>query len=115
MVGKKAEFKLGSLDMNGSKDLVELISKTPNAIGYSGMGYLTPNVKHLRVAKAKGQPAVEPTVATTLDKSYPIARPMYVVTAGEPSAAVKKYLDWILSKPGQDIVTATGYVPAQAQ
>ena len=56
-----------------------------------------------------------PTVATTLDKSYPIARPMYVVTAGEPSAAVKKYLDWILSQPGQDIVTATGYVPAQAQ
>lgn len=115
IVGKKAEFKLGSLDMNGSKDVVELIAKTPNAIGYSGMGYLTPNVKHLRVAKAKGQPAVEPTVATTLDKSYPIARPMYMVTAGEPSAAVKKYLDWILSKPGQDIVTATGYVPAQAQ
>ncbi len=113
VVGKKAEFKLGSLDMNGSKDVVELIAKTPNAIGYSGMGYLTPNVKHLRVAAAKGQPAVEPTVASTMDKSYPIARPMYMVTAGEPSAAVKKYLDWILSQPGQDIVTATGYVPVK--
>jgi phosphate transport system substrate-binding protein len=115
VVGKTSEFKLGSLDMNGSKDAVELIAKTPNSIGFSGMGYLTPNVKHLRVAKAKGEPAVEPTVATTQDKSYPIARPMYMVTAGEPTAAVKKYLDWVLSKAGQDIVVATGYVPAQPQ
>lgn len=111
VVGKKNEFKLGSLDMNGSKDVVELIAKTPNAIGYSGMGYLTPNVKHLRVSTKKGEPAVEPTVETTMDKSYPIARPMFMVTAGEPAAAAKKYLDWILSKDGQAIVTATGYVP----
>jgi phosphate transport system substrate-binding protein len=113
VVGKKSEFKLGSLDMNGSKDAVELIANTPNAIGFSGMGYLTPGVKHLRVAAAKGQPAVEPTVATTLDKSYPIARPMFMMTAGEPSATVQKYLDWVLSPEGQAIVTATGYVPAR--
>lgn len=111
IVGHKNEFKLGSLDMNGSKDAVELIAKTPNAIGYSGMGYLTPAVKHLRVAKKKGEPAVEPTVETTMNKSYPIARPMYMVTAGAPAPAVQKYLDWILSKEGQDIVAGTGYVP----
>jgi phosphate transport system substrate-binding protein len=99
--------------MNGSKDVVDLISKTPNAIGYSGMGYATPAVKHLKVSKKKGEKAVEPTIATTLDKSYPIARPMFMYTAGEAAPHVKKYLDWIMADPGQKIVAETGYVPLQ--
>jgi phosphate transport system substrate-binding protein len=90
---------------------VDLISKTPNAIGYSGMGYATPAVKHLKISKKKGEAAVEPTVATTMDKTYPLARPMYMYTAGEPSPEIKKYLDWIVSEPGQKIVVETGYVP----
>ena len=111
IVGKKNEMRLGTVDMNGSKDVVDLIAKTPNAIGYSGMGYATPAVKHLRISKKKGEKAVEPTIATTLDKSYPIARPMFMYTAGEPSPQIKKYLDWIISDAGQKIVKETGYVP----
>ena len=111
IVGKKNEMRLGTVDMNGSKDAVDLIAKTPNAIGYSGMGYTTPAVKHLRISKKKGEKAVEPTIATTLDKTYPIARPMFMYTAGEPSPQIKKYLDWIVSDAGQKIVKETGYVP----
>jgi phosphate transport system substrate-binding protein len=111
IVGKKNEMRLGTVDMNGSKDVVDLIAKTPNAIGYSGMGYATPAVKHLKVSKKKGEKAVEPTIATTLDKSYPIARPMFMYTAGEPTPPIKKYLDWIVSAAGQKIVEETGYVP----
>lgn len=111
IVGKKNEMRNGTVDMNGSKDVVDLISKTPNAIGYSGMGYATPAVKHLKVSKKKGDKAVEPTIATTLDKSYPIARPMFMYTSGEPAPHVKKYLDWILADAGQKIVADTGYVP----
>ena len=59
---KKDDFKLGTRDMNGSKDVVELISKTPCAIGYSGMGYATPDVKVLKVAKKKGEKADEPSI-----------------------------------------------------
>jgi phosphate transport system substrate-binding protein len=111
IVGKKNEMRLGTVDMNGSKDVVDLIGKTPNAIGFSGMGYATPAVKHLKICKKKGEKAVEPTIATTLDKSYPIARPMFMYTAGEPSPVIKKYLDWIISDAGQKIVKETGYVP----
>ena len=111
IVGKKNEMRLGTVDMNGSKDVVDLIARTPNAIGFSGMGYATPAVKHLKIAKKKGEIAVEPTIATTLDKTYPIARPMFMYTAGEPTPPIKKYLDWILSDAGQKIVAETGYVP----
>jgi phosphate transport system substrate-binding protein len=111
VVGKKADYKAGSLDMNGSKDVVDLVSKTPGAIGYSGLGYATPAVKIVKVAKKKGEPAVLPSVASVLDKSYPIARPMFMYTPGEPSEQVKKYLDWVHSDAGQQVVEKTGYVP----
>lgn len=111
VVGKKNEFKLGSLDMNGSKDVVELVGKTPNAIGYSGMGYANPSVKMLKVSKQKGEPGVAPSIAATHDKTYPIARPMYFYTAGDPEAHVKRYIDWVLTDAGQKIVEEIGYVP----
>ena len=97
--------------MNGSKDVVEQVGKTPGAIGYSGLGYATADVKILKVAPKKGDPAIFPSNATVLDKSYPIARPMFMYTPGDPTPVAKKYLDWILSEAGQKIVEKTGYVP----
>lgn len=111
VVGKKADFKQGSLDMNGSKDVVELVAKTPGAIGYSGLGYATPDVKILKISKKKGEPSVLPGIATVHDKSYPISRPLFMYTPGEPAPQVKRYIDWILGDIGQQIVEKTGYVP----
>jgi phosphate transport system substrate-binding protein len=108
----KKDFKLGSRDMNGSKEVVELVANTAGAIGYSGMGYNEPGkVKMLKVSYKKGEPAVEPTVANTMSKKYPIARSLDLYTLGEPEGAVKKYVEWILSDPGQKVVEASGYVP----
>jgi phosphate transport system substrate-binding protein len=105
------DFRLGSRDLSGSKEVVELVGSTPTAIGYSGMGYATPAVKMLKVAKAAGEPSVAPTVAAVHDKSYPLARSLHVYTLGEPSGAVKAYVDWILSDAGQKVVEESGYVP----
>jgi len=108
------DYKLGSRDMNGSKEVVELVSSTPTAIGYSGMGYATPAVKMLKVKKTASEPAYEPSVANTLAKTYPIARSLQVYTLGEPQGAVKKYIDWMMSDAGQKVVEASGYVPLPA-
>jgi len=111
ILGSGRDFKLGSRDMQGSKDVVELVANTPSAIGYSGMGYNTPEVKALRVSKKAGDPAYPPTVETTLGHTYPIARPLFMYTLGEPAGATRKYIDWILSEAGQKIVLESGYVP----
>jgi len=105
------DFRLGSRDLNGSKEVVELVGSTPTAIGYSGMGYATPAIKMLKVAKAKGEAAVAPTVAGVHDRSYPLARSLHVYTLGEPEGPVKAYVDWILSDAGQKVVEDSGYVP----
>jgi phosphate transport system substrate-binding protein len=111
VLGKGRDLKLGSRDMQGSKDVVELVSKTPGAIGYSGMGYNTPLVKELRLAKKKGDKSYPPTIETTLNHTYPIARPLFMYTLGEPTGAAKKYMEWVHGEAGQKIVAQSGYVP----
>lgn len=108
----KKDFKLGSRDMNGSKEVVELCSSTTGAIGYSGMGYNEPGkVKMLKVAVKAGEPSYSPTIENVLNKHYPIARSLLIYTLGEPEGEVKKYVEWILSDAGQKVVGETGYVP----
>ena len=111
VLGKGHDMKLGSRDMNGSKEVVELISKTPGAMGYSGMGYAMSGVKKLKVAKVKGDQAYDASVENTLNHTYPIARPLYMYTLGAPTGMVKTYMDWVHSEAGQKIVATSGYVP----
>ena len=113
VLGPGKDYKLGSIDQSGSKDVVALVSRTPSAIGYSGMGYSTPEVKMLKVSKRRGQPGVAPIVANASNGSYPITRPLQIYVIGEPAGAIKQYLDWILSPEGQKVVLELGYVPAK--
>jgi phosphate transport system substrate-binding protein len=105
------DFRMGSRDLNGSKEVVELVGGTLTAIGYSGMGYATAAIKTLKVTSKPGSPAVAPTVAAVHDKTYPLARSLHLYTLGEPQGAVKQYIDWILSDAGQKVVEDSGYVP----
>ena len=77
VLGKTGKYKLGSLDQNGSVDIVALIAHTPSAIGYSGMGYATPGVKMLKLSKHKGGPAIAATAENAKKKQdgYPISAP----------------------------------------
>ena len=110
----KRDFALGSRDMNGSKEVVELVAHTPTAIGYSGMGYATSGVKMLKLAPRQGVGAVGPSVAATLDRSYPLARSLQLYTLGQPEGELKRFLDWIRSDAGQAILQENGYVPINA-
>ena len=111
VLGKGGEYKLGSRDMHGSKDVVDLVENTPCAIGYSGLAYATDHVKLACITTAQGGECVNPSVETAIDGSYPIARPLFMYTAGQPEGAVKAYLDWILSDAGQCIILDKGYAP----
>lgn len=104
-------FSPETLLMPSSEGISAEVRQNPNAIGYDGLGYVTPDQKVVAVAREAGGPYVLPSVETVNDGSYPISRPLYMYTAGEPTGHVKAYLDWILSEEGQSIVPELGFVP----
>jgi phosphate transport system substrate-binding protein len=106
------DFRLGTRDMHGSKDVVDLVEHTPCAIGYSGLAYATDHVKLVCISSADGESCVTPSIDSAVDGSYPIARPLFMYTNGEPAGAVGEYLAWIKSKEGQCIIYAKGYAPS---
>jgi phosphate transport system substrate-binding protein len=112
---RNRDFKLGSRDLNGSKEVVELVGNTRTAIGYSGMGYVTPAVKMVKIAAKAGAPAYGPSVENAASKRYALARSLLLYTLGEPQGALKGYIEWIRSDAGQKILEQSGYVPLQAE
>ena len=110
-LGKRGKYRSGTLDMHGSKDVVDLVEKTPCAIGYSGLAYATDHIKKVCIVGQDGGKCVEPSVATAVDRSYPIARPLFMYTNGQPEGDIKAYLDWVLSDAGQCIIMHKGYAP----
>ncbi|MGD2075381.1 MAG: phosphate ABC transporter substrate-binding protein [Gammaproteobacteria bacterium] len=113
VLGRKGKYRQGTLDMHGSKDVVDLVEKTPCAIGYSGLAYATSHVKMACVAETGEAACVMPSEETASDHSYPIARPLFMYTSGEPQGEIKAYLDWVLSDTGQCIIKKKGYAPVR--
>jgi len=105
------EYGSGVLLLPSTEAGVTETANNANAIFYSGLGYVSGQVKVLAVKKTDSDPAVSPSVATVLDGTYPIARPLLYYTNGAPTGAIKAFIDYCLSDEGQAIVEESGYVP----
>jgi len=108
-------FAPDTLLMPSSEGISAEVRQNPNAIGYDGLGYVTPDQKTIAVARDPEGPFVLPTVETVNTGTYPIARDLYMYTAGEPAGIVASYLSWIQSPEGQAIVRELGFVPLQME
>lgn len=107
----KTLFSPDTLLLLSSQGITSEVRDNPNAIGYDGLGYVTPEVKVIAVSKSEDGPYIMPSAESVNQGSYPIARDLYIYSAGQPSTEVQDYLDWILSNQGQDIVIENGFVP----
>jgi len=108
----KTLFSMDTLLLPSSEGIVAEVRQNPNAIGYDGLGYVPKDLKMIAIAEEEGGAYVLPSIPTVNDKSYPIARDLYMYTDGQPTGIVKEYLDWILSPEAQEIVAELGFVPA---
>lgn len=106
VMGKDAVIVATAILQNSNGAVRTTVSTTPDSIGYISFGYLDSSVKALKIG------GVEATMANVLNKSYPISRPLNMLTKGEPQGVVKAWLDWILSPDGQAIV-AKHYIPVK--
>ncbi len=104
-------FSPDTLLLPSSEVISAEVRHNPNTIGYDGLGYVTEDLKVVAVAATGGGDYIFPSAGTVNSGEYPIARDLYMYTAGEPQGAVKAYLDWIFSPEAQTIVTELGFVP----
>lgn len=109
----KTLFSTDTLLLPSSEGIIAEVRQNPNAVGYDGLGYVPKDLKMIAIAEEQGGAFVLPSIATVNDKTYPIARDLYMYTNGEPTGVIKDYLDWILSTEAQQIVADLGFVPVK--
>ena len=103
--GGQARVTPRALIAPSSGGMLSMVAGNPFAIGYDGIGYVDESVNGVAVE------GVTASLETTMDGSFPLARPLYMYTSGEPTGNVRAFLDFLLSPEGQMIVTEAGFVP----
>jgi phosphate transport system substrate-binding protein len=109
----REEFAPSALMLSSSQAIADEIAGNPAAIGYYGMGYISKKQKPLSIARDEKSPYEAPTIENVVSGKYPISRPLFLYTNGEPQGLVKQFVEFALSKEGQEIVVATDFVPVK--
>lgn len=116
---KKGDFKPTVKEQPGSSSVVEGIAKEIGAIGYSGIGYSTSGVRAVPLSDKKGGPVAKANYENVLNGKYPLSRMLYIYVAKKPGQPlpklVEEFLEYVLSKEGQEIVVKDGYDPLTAK
>jgi phosphate transport system substrate-binding protein len=110
----KGDYKANVNEQPGSASVVQSISSTVNAIGYSGIGYKTSSVRAVALSK-KGGEAFEANETNALAGKFPLARFFYVYVNKAPNKSLSpldaEFIKLVLSKQGQEVVVKDGYIP----
>ncbi|TYB32191.1 MAG: PstS family phosphate ABC transporter substrate-binding protein [Candidatus Mcinerneyibacterium aminivorans] len=101
------KYSKDALRLGSNKAVSSTVARSPYAIGYIGMAYLSTRVKALAVD------GVKPTMKAAGSGEYKIARPLFMYTDGEPTGNIKKFIDFVYSEEGQKIAREVGYVPVK--
>lgn len=110
----KEEFGPEVLLLPSSQAIADEVAGNRAAIGYIGMGYISPKHRVAKVAKDDKSPPVAPTTENVVSKRYPISRPLLFYTNGKPLGRVKEFLDFVQGSQGQEIVVKEDFVPVTA-
>ncbi|MBN1875992.1 MAG: phosphate ABC transporter substrate-binding protein [Anaerolineae bacterium] len=106
VMGEEAAITDKAIFQDSNGKVRTAVASTPNSIAYLSFGYLDDSVVAIAID------GVEATTENALNGTYPIVRPLNMITKGEPVGVIKAWLDWILSE-GQTIVEDQGYLPIQ--
>jgi phosphate transport system substrate-binding protein len=107
--GSTEEFSDKTLLLTSSQAIVEEVAANEAAVGYLGMGYVSERTKAILVAK--DGIAYPPNTDNVKQKKYPLSRPLFFYTNGEPNGVTKLFIDFALSPKGQQQFRETGFVP----
>ncbi|TFH06131.1 MAG: PstS family phosphate ABC transporter substrate-binding protein [Methanosarcina sp.] len=103
------EYRPDALTQPATGGIVGEVSQNPNAIGYIGVAYLDESIKALSLDGGNG--SEYPSSENIISGAYPLSRPLYFYTDGEPSGLTKEFIDYVMSEDGQSLVLEIGYFP----
>ena len=107
----KEEFAQSALMLPSSQAIADEVAGNSASIGYYGMGYISKKQKAVAIAKDENSEYEEPTIENVINGKYPVSRPLFFYSNGTPGGLIKKFIEFSLSREGQDIVLATDFVP----
>jgi len=111
----KGDYKNNVNEQPGSASVVQSVSSSLNGVGYSGIGYKTSGVRAVPLTKKAGTPFVEATPDNAINKTYPLARFLYIYVNKRPNKPLapleREFIKLVLSKVGQQVVVKDGYIP----
>jgi phosphate transport system substrate-binding protein len=108
----KGDYSPSCQTLPGTAAIVNAVKKDKYSVGYGGAAYAE-GVKDCKVKKDDKSPAYAPTAETIKSKQYPITRYLYMYLKSRPTGETKKFIDWILSPEGQNLIASVGYFPVK--
>ncbi|HDQ26660.1 MAG TPA: PstS family phosphate ABC transporter substrate-binding protein [bacterium] len=105
LVLKGSKLRTDCIMTVSNREVAETVKNTNGAIGYVGLAFLSDGLNTVTVE------GITASNATINNKTYKLARELYVYTNGPPAGNAKAFIDYILSEAGQKIVADVGYVP----
>jgi phosphate transport system substrate-binding protein len=103
----KDKVRADAMMVASSGQMSQTIAQNPTSIGYDGIGYIDKSIKVLKVND------MAPTEQSVRAFKWPIARFLYVYTNGKPTGVTAKFIDFLLSKEGQNVVKEVKFVTLQ--
>ncbi|RJP66436.1 MAG: PstS family phosphate ABC transporter substrate-binding protein [Candidatus Abyssobacteria bacterium SURF_17] len=111
----KGDYKDTVKEQPGSSAVVQGVATDKYAIGYSGIGYKTADVKAAPLGVSKVRRLVEANAENAYNGSYPLARFLYVYLNKNPNEPLdplrREFIKYIFSQEGQQVVLKDGYFP----
>lgn len=109
MGDKEANAPGADLVLGSNNEEQTALVQSDAAIGMLSMAWLNSDVKGVSIQTSSGE-SITPTLSNIIEGKFPITRDLTIVTNGESTGEVKKFIDFLLSSKGQSIVTDNGYV-----
>ena len=104
LIMNKEKVMPSALMQASNQAVAQIIGQTPIGIGYVGLGFMSGELKAVEID------GVMPSKDTVLSGKYPVSRPLFMYTNGKPQGIIKKYLDFLKSNRGPELVETQGYV-----